>query len=221
MSHLQRAAATALLLLSPAFLHAGPTGGAHENQELWDFLNGYLYGPRTDVYWDEDWEIRDLPGLDQRIEVLQVFLGDASYPLAQLREYLSHGMYRTEYEQAARTVMDDLKSRIFEYDSPPRLYRGSCDGDDFRVALRWLDSRAVIGLFYFSPREEQGADRYYMLEGHNRSQGKLYFEEYTGRTQSATFHFVKRNTYDKVNWVGYRKGTDDRIEEAYFSRLRR
>ncbi len=208
-------------ILTP-FSQAGPTGYGTDRhaEEFSDFFGALLYGPRIDPLWDARTDTPNLQEMDRRIHVVQTFLGPAGADLVDLREQLALGMTRREYELSAFFTVKEISKYVTEFEHPPRFYGGYIGGDQVKYALRWLDSKAVIGLYYFAPPNGQGVDHYAMLEGHNARSGRLYFEEYDGATMSGEIFLRKRLTNDTINWEGERRGSDARRASAMMWRRR-
>ncbi len=187
-------------------------GEGRERNEFTNFFEGFLYGPRIDPLWDDRTDTPDLERLDRRIQVVQSFLGPAGADLLDLREGLALGMGRQEYELNAFFALREISSFYMEFDSPAQFYHGYTGRDQMKVALRWLDSNTVIGLYYFAPPNRQGADHYAMLEGVNPRTGQLYFDEYDGPSRTAEVFLKKQLSNDTVSWQGTRRGSDGRSE---------
>ncbi len=192
--------------------NAGPMGygEGRGNDEFIDFFGDFLYGPRVDPLWNERTDTPELRELDRRIQVVEKFLGPAGADLVELRESLALGMNRQEYELDAFFAIRDIRSYVNEFENPPQFYRGYIGGEQVKIALRWLDSRAVIGMYYFVPHNRQGVDHYALLEGHNRKKDQVYFEEYDRQTMTAEMFLKKRVGTEGVVWDGERRGSDDR-----------
>lgn len=207
------AAAVGALFL-PSFLVAGPMGygGDREGDDFTNFFGAFLYGPRIDPLWDDRTDSPDLEQMDRRIRVVQAFLGSAGADLIELREGLALGMGRQEYELAAFLAIREIGSYVNEFESPPQFYYGYTGRDQMKVALRWLDSNEVIGLYYFAPPNRQGVDHYAMLEGVNPRSGQLYLEERDRATVAARIALEKQLSTDAVSWQGVRRGGDNREE---------
>ena len=178
-----------VILASPFCL-----GDDRDAEEFTEFFGGFLYGPRIDPLWDEKTDTPDLQELDWRIQVVERFLGPAGADLIKLREKLALGMARHEYELAAFFAIRKIGSYVYEFQSPPKFYYGHIGRDQIKVALRWLDSREVLGLYFHAPPGWQGVDHYGMLEGLNTRQGHVYFEEMDGPTNTAKIYLKKRMT---------------------------
>ncbi len=181
-----------------------------------DFMYGYLLGPRIDPYWYGDQA--DVLALDERIYNLESMLGYSGLPLTSLREDLDLGMTRGQYDIRALIAIGEIGDELRGSSEAPMAYRGYIGRNEITCILRWYPDGYVSGLYHHAPA--RGDLRAYVLQGHNRTPGKLYLLEANGSTQSARLYFEKRIRGDEIAWEGYSHASSGRVEPALLVRYR-
>lgn len=98
----------------------------------------------------------------------------------------------------------------------PSRYTGKVGRLEAIYDIRWNSDDSVTGTYSYPSRP--GA--VYRLDGHNREQGKLYLEEYTGDVLSARCFLTKRIADGQILWEGEMRNTDGRVLPMTMARVR-